>query len=70
LTTGRIAPHMDSSVVFATGGAIVHPPNTCFLGPAEVPIPNGISIGSAVFGRPFVKRFALCYRTVVYRVCL
>ena len=27
--------------------------------------PNGISIGSAVFGRPFVKRFALCYWTVV-----
>ena len=23
------------------------------------------SIGSAVFGRPFVKRFALCYQTVV-----
>jgi len=24
---------------------------------------------SAVFGRPFVKRFALCYRTVVLSVC-
>jgi len=23
-----------------------------------------------VFGRPFVKRFALCYRTVVLSVCL
>ena len=26
---------------------------------------NCVSIGSAVSGRPFVKRFALCYRTVV-----
>jgi len=26
---------------------------------------NGKSIGSAVYGRPFVKRFTLCYRTVV-----
>jgi len=24
---------------------------------------------SFVFGRPFVKRFALCYQTVVYPVC-
>ena len=24
------------------------------------------SVGQTVFGRPFVKRFALCYRTVVY----
>jgi len=23
-----------------------------------------------VFGRPFVKRFALCYRSIVYPVCL
>jgi len=23
-----------------------------------------------IFGRPFVKRFALCYRIVVYPVCL
>jgi len=25
---------------------------------------------STIFGRPFVKRFALCYRTVVCPVCL
>jgi len=25
------------------------PPNTCFLGPTKVQIPNGITIGSAVF---------------------
>ena len=24
----------------------------------------------SIFGRPFVKRFALCYRTVVCPVCL
>jgi len=29
-----------------------------------------LMIGSFVFGRPFVKRFALCYRTVVCPVCL
>jgi len=36
-----------------------------FLGPNRVYTPNGISFGSAVFGRPLVKRFALSYRTVV-----
>jgi len=25
---------------------------------------------SHVFGQPFVKRFALCYQTIVYPVCL
>ena len=29
-----------------------------------------IWVTSLVFGRPFVKRFALCYRTVVCPVCL
>ena len=45
--------------------------NTCFLGSSRVYNPNGISIGfgSAIFGRPFVKRFALCYRAVVLSVC-
>ena len=33
--------------------------------PSRVHIPNGISIGSAVLERPFVKWFALCYRTFV-----
>ena len=28
------------------------------------------SLGSLVFGRPFVKRFALCYQTVVCLSCL
>jgi len=32
--------------------------------------PNSISMGSAIFGRPFVKRFTLCYRTFVLSVCL
>jgi len=29
-------------------------------------VPSQIGV---VFGRPFVKRFALCYRTVVLSVC-
>ena len=32
-------------------------------------MPKYISIGSAVFVRPFVKRFALCYQTVVCVSC-
>ena len=36
---------------------------------ARIHNPNGKSIGSAVFGRPFVKRFALSYRTVVRLSC-
>jgi len=44
--------------------------HTWFLGPTRVHAPNGISVGSAVFGRPFAKRFALCYRTVGCPVCL
>jgi len=39
-------------------------------GPIRAHNPNGISIGSVVFGRPFVKRFAMCYRTVVCPGCL
>jgi len=39
---------------------VIHVPQTHGLS-----ILNCISIGSAVFGRPFVKRFALSYRTVV-----
>ena len=33
---------------------------------------SGVSLLNlaVVFGRPFVKRFALCYQTVVYTVCL
>ena len=50
--------------------AIWTPYTTWFVGPTRVQIRNGISIGSAVFGRPFVKRFALCYRTVALPVCL
>ena len=29
-----------------------------------------IPFGELIFGRPFVKRFALCYQTVVCPVCL
>ena len=40
-----------------------------FHGPTQHSIPNCFSIGSAVFGRPFLKRFALCYQTVVCLSC-
>ena len=47
------------------------PPNTCFLCPIRVQSPNGISIGSAIFGRPFVKRFTICIGPLsVLSVCL
>ena len=43
-------PLMDGSVVFANQVApMCTPSNTCLLGPSRVHIPNGISIGSAVF---------------------
>jgi len=32
-------------------------------------MPTGISVGSAIFGRLFVKMFALCYQTVVCLSC-
>jgi len=37
-------------------------PSTWFLWPTLVHNTKGISIGSTTFGRPFVKRFALCYQ--------
>jgi len=49
----------------------VPPCNTCFVRPTRARNPNGMSIDSAVLGRPFVKRFTLCCRTVVCQsVCL
>jgi len=44
------SPHMDGSMVFTRLRQCAPPSNTCFLGPARVQIPNGISISSAVFG--------------------
>jgi len=32
--------------------------------------PGSLVVAEIFFGRPFVKRFALCYRTVVCPVCL
>ena len=55
-----------SSKIAASRWVPAPPSNTWFLGPTRVFIQNGMSIDSAVFGRPFVKRFALCQRTVVY----
>jgi len=40
---------MDASIVFAKWCQCAPPSNTCFLEPTQVNIPNGISIGSAVF---------------------
>jgi len=63
LTTGCIA---DAHVRF-TGirqmAPVCTPPNTCFLGPIRVQIPNGISVGSTVFARlkeehPYTSQWA------------
>jgi len=45
-------PHHDriwTVQSYSSGGTNVHPSNTFFLGPIRDDIPNGISIGSAVF---------------------
>jgi len=39
--------------------------NLCLFRPTRVHNPNGKLIGSTAFGRPLVKRFALCYEIVV-----
>ena len=52
----------DRPVLF--NGPPFLPLNTLFCGPTWA----HISIGSAVLGWPFVKRFGLCYRTVVLSV--
>jgi len=44
-------PHMDGSMVFARWCQCAPPSNTCFLGPTQVHIPNGISISSATFAQ-------------------
>ena len=41
------------------------PPNTCFLGPTQSPNPKRHLDRFSRFGRPFVKRLALCYQIVV-----
>jgi len=61
--SGRALPPQNCPFPWLCGS--VPSSNTWFLGFTRLSIPNGISIGSAVFGRPFVKRFALCYQTVV-----
>ena len=58
-------PHMDGSMVFSRWLQCASPPNTYFLGPTRLQIPNGIAIGSAVFAQltaecPYIlKRAAL-----------
>jgi len=42
-------------------------PSTCL---ATIDMGQKLGGGCGLFGRPFVKRFALCYRSVVVSVCL
>jgi len=49
------------------GGGAGSPSNTMWPGSR---LEAYTSMPSFIFGRPFVKRFALCYRTVVLSVCL
>ena len=47
--------------LYSSGGTNVHPPsNTCFLAPTPLSIPNGISIGSAVFAQLTPECYCLC----------
>jgi len=43
-------PHTDGSMVFARWQC-ASPPNTCFLRPIQVQIPNGILMRSAIFAQ-------------------
>jgi len=45
-----LLPHTDGQS-YLPDGANVTPSNTCFLGPIQIHIPNGISIGSAIFAQ-------------------
>ena len=49
MTTGRIAAHRRFNSILQVALVCTPPPNTYYLGPTRVQIPNDISIGSAVF---------------------
>jgi len=69
-TKGRIAAaHGRFDCIRQVAPMCTRPSNTRFLGPTRFHTANGIAIGSALFGQPFAKRFALCYQTVL-SVCL
>ena len=51
LTTGRIAAARGQLMVFARCRQCAFLPNICFFGLTRVQIPNGISIGSAIFAQ-------------------
>ena len=51
LTTGRIATTHGRFNGIRQVAPVCTIPNTCFLGPTQVQIPNGISISSAVFAQ-------------------
>jgi len=60
----------DTTKSARSPGVSTSPCNTHFLDPPQLTIPDCISIGCAVLGQPFVKRFALRYRTVACLSCL
>jgi len=49
-------PHTDGSIVFVRLRQCSSLSNTCFLGPTRIHIPNGISIGSAIFAQLTAER--------------
>jgi len=51
LTTGRIATTHGRLNGIRQVAPVYTLPNTCFLGPTQVQIPNGISISSVVFAQ-------------------
>jgi len=48
-----------------TSNVLVSP----MMGPTDIRIAGKFTDFGMIFGRPFVKRFALCYQTVVCPVC-
>jgi len=73
-----VKPQTDGSIVFARWRQCALPwrhigatwQHLCFVRPTGAHNPNGKSIDSAIFWRPFLKQFALSYRTVVSLSCL
>jgi len=72
--TARHAPSIPApliasgSLVYCSATVFNPPPtNTCLIRSHIIisPYYRRHKVGAVVFGRPFVKRFALCYRTVV-----
>ena len=56
LTTGHIASAHGPFSGICHVAPVCIPPNTCFLGPARVQIPNSISIGSVILAQLMTQR--------------